>query len=169
VDSNTEANVFSMVLELPTSELRPSPEIRIWGRCSLRENGTLNHVDRAGHPSVSSFFNTDETKLEYNASEPVNDRARWTDQFVHLMGHTGNYTRAEASAAIDADRVLPDMLHFDPSKPAKYPNGRSFTDDVIDHRLAFLSKGDIPPSGLRPHTDVLREFPYLGHPHQKKS
>ena len=169
VDSNTEANVCSMVLELPTSELRPSPEIRIWGRCSLREHGTLNHVDRAGHPSVSSFFNTDETKLEYNASEPVNDRARWTDQFVHLMGHTGHYTRAEAIAAIDADRVLPDMLHFDPSKPAKYPNGRSFTDDVIDHRLAFLSKGDIPPTGLRPHTDVLREFPYLGHPHQKKS
>src|SRR5215468_6414898 len=82
---------------------------------------------------------------------------------------TGNYTRAEAIAAIDADRVLPDMLHFDPSKPAKYPNGRSFTDDVIDHRLAFLSKGDIPPTGLRPHTDVLTEFPYLGHPHQKKS
>jgi hypothetical protein len=129
----------------------------------------LNHVDRAGHPSVSSFFNTDETKLEYNASEPINDRARWTDQFVHLMGHTGNYTRAEAIAALDADRVLPDMLHFDPLKPAKYPNGRSFTDDVIDHRLAFLSKGDIPPTGLRPHTDVLREFPYLGHPHQKKS
>ena len=29
--------------------------------------------------SVSSFFNTDDTKLEYNASEPVNDRKRWTD------------------------------------------------------------------------------------------
>jgi hypothetical protein len=117
---------------------------------------------------VSSFFNTDETKLEYNASEPQNDRQRWTDQFVHLMGHTGHYTREEAIAAIDADRVLPDMLHFDPSKPAKYPNGRSFLDDVIDHRLKFLSKGDIPPTGLRPHTDVLREFPYLGTPHQKK-
>ncbi len=37
------------------------------------------HVDRAGHPSVSSFFNTDDTKEEYNASEPVNDRDRWID------------------------------------------------------------------------------------------
>jgi hypothetical protein len=168
VDSNTEANVFSMVMEVPTRELAASPEVRIWGRCSVREGGKLLHVDRAGHPSVSSFFNTDETKLEYNASEPQNDRQRWTDQFVHLMGHTGHYTREEAIAAIDADRVLPDMLHFDPSKPAKYPNGRSFLDDVIDHRLKFLSKGDIPPTGLRPHTDVLREFPYLGTPHQKK-
>jgi hypothetical protein len=44
------------------------------------------------------------------------------------------------------------MLCFDPPKPAKYPNGRVFADDVIDHRLAFLSKGDIPPDGLKPHT-----------------
>ncbi|MFD8503362.1 DUF4331 family protein [Streptomyces sp. NPDC059687] len=118
VDSNLEANVFSMALEVPTSEIHDDSEIRVWGRCSVRENGRLIHADRAGHPSVSSFFNTDETKLEYNASEPVHDRERWTDQFVHLMGHTGNYTREEAIAAIDADRILPDMLVFDPSKPA---------------------------------------------------
>ena len=167
VDSNTKANVFSTTIEMPTSELGANSAIRIWGRCSLRENGKLNHVDRAGHPSVSSFFNTDDTKLEYNASEPVNDVRRWTDQFVHLMGHTGGYTRDEAIAAIHAEGILPDMLTFDPSKPAKYPNGRVFTDDVINTRLAFLSKGDIPPTGLKPHTDVLREFPYLGGPHSK--
>ena len=165
VDSNTKANVFSTTIEMTTSELSANSAIRIWGRCSLRENGKLNHVDRAGHPSVSSFFNTDDTKLEYNASEPVNDVRRWTDQFVHLMGHTGGYTRDEAIAAIHAEGILPDMLTFDPSKPAKYPNGRVFTDDVINTRLAFLSKGDIPPTGLKPHTDVLREFPYLGAPH----
>ena len=165
VDLNTKANVFSTTIEMPTSELGANSAIRIWGRCSLRENGKLNHVDRAGHPSVSSFFNTDDTKLEYNASEPVNDVRRWTDQFVHLMGHTGGYTRDEAIAAIHAEGILPDMLTFDPSKPAKYPNGRVFTDDVINTRLAFLSKGDIPPTGLKPHTDVLREFPYLGAPH----
>jgi hypothetical protein len=168
-DSNTQANVFSTVIELPTSSLGAKPDIRIWGRCSLRRDGELVHVDRAGHPSVSSFFNTDETKEEYNASEPVNDRARWTDQFVHLMGHTGNYTRQEALAAIDAHGILPDMLRFNPAEPAKYPNGRVFTDDVINYRLDFLSKGDIPPSGLSPHTDTLKEFPYLGTPHQTVS
>jgi hypothetical protein len=166
VDSNTEANVFSTVLELPTDILGIHHDIRIWGRCSLRRDGELLHVDRAGHPSVSSFFNTDDTKEEYNASEPVNDRARWTDMFVHLMGHTGGYTRDEAVAAIEEHGILPDMLSFDPSNPAKYPNGRVFTDDVIDYRLAFLSKGDIPPTGLSPHTDTLNVFPYLGTPHQ---
>jgi hypothetical protein len=41
----------------------------------------------------------DDTKEEYNASETVNDRKRWLEQFIHLMGHTGNYTREEAIAA----------------------------------------------------------------------
>jgi len=163
VDSNTQANVLSTVIELPTREL--GGKAGIWGRCSLRKDGKLLHVDRAGHPSVSSFFNTDDTKEEYNASEPVNDRKRWTEMFIHLMGHTGNYSRDEAIKAIDEHGILPDVLSFDPAKPAKYPNGRVFTDDVIDFRLAFLTKGDCPPSGLKPHTDVLTEFPYLGPPH----
>jgi Domain of unknown function (DUF4331) len=62
VDSNTEANVFSTVIELPTRQLNPRPEIHIWGRRSVRRDGKLLHVDRAGHPSVSSFFNTDDPK-----------------------------------------------------------------------------------------------------------
>lgn len=167
-DSNLEANVFSIALEMPTAELGGNPEIRIWGRCSVRRDGELVHVDRAGHPSVSSFFNTDETKEEYNASEPVNDKERWTPMFVHLLGHTGGYTDDEAVQAIDEHRLLPDMLCFDPTQPAKYPNGRAFAEDVIEYRLAFLTKGDCPPTGLKPHTDTLAEFPYLGTPHQMK-
>lgn len=166
-DSNLTANVFSIAIEMPTSALGADPDVRVWGRCSLRgPDGSLAHVDRAGHPSVSSFFNTDETKEEYNAGEPHYDRERWIEQFIHLMGHTGGYDRDEAIEAIDAEGTLPDMLSYDPSKPAKYPNGRVFTDDVIDYRLAFLTKGDCPPSGLAPHTDTLSEFPYLGPPHR---
>ena len=104
VDSNTEANVFSTVVELPTSELGPEARSTHLGTMQRAADGKLLHVDRAGHPSVSSFFNTDDTKVEYNASEPVNDRKRWLDQFVHLMGHTGNYSREEAIAAIDKER-----------------------------------------------------------------
>ena len=71
----------------------------------------------------------------------------------------------EAVAAIDDEGILPDMLTYNPARPARYPNGRVFTDDVIDYRLASLTKGDCPPSGLSPHTDTLDEFPYLGPPH----
>ncbi|MGI5269241.1 hypothetical protein ACQEUU_08830 [Nonomuraea sp. CA-218870] len=57
------------------------------------------------------------------------------------------------------------MLHFDPSKPAAYPNGRTFTEDVIDMRVALLTKNEAPPTGLSPHTDTLDRFPHLGDPH----
>ena len=166
VDSNLTANVFSMAIEVPTEFLGADPDVRIWGRCSVPGDGALRHVDRAGHPSVSSFFNTDDTKEAYNAGHPADDRERWIEQFIHLMGHTGGYTREEAIAAIDAEGTLPDMLTYDPARPARYPNGRTFSDDVIDYRLAFLTKGDCPPSGLRPHTDTLAVFPYLGPPHR---
>jgi hypothetical protein len=165
VDSNTEANVFSMAVELPTSEFGPNPKIGAWGRCSLRRDGQLLHADRAGHPSVSSFFNKDETKEEYNAGEPAHDRQRWLDQFARHLGHTGGYTREEAVAAIDAEGLLPDVLTFDPGQPARYPNGRTPGDDVIYHRLAMQSNGNMAPTGLAPHTDLLGEFLYLGNPH----
>jgi hypothetical protein len=67
VDSNLEANVCSMAAEIPTSDLGANPALNIWGRCSVWRDGRLEHVDRAGHPSVSSFFNEDATKAEYNA------------------------------------------------------------------------------------------------------
>jgi len=135
-----------------------APEIRICGRCRLRQNGELIRVDRAGHPSVSSFFNTDDTKLDYTASEPLNDRSRWLERFAPLMGHTGNYSREEAIRAIDKERTLPGMLNFDPSKAAKYANGGVFTVDVIDYRLAFPTRGECPSSRLKPHGARSRSF-----------
>ena len=160
-------NAFGIVLELPTTVLGAKPEVRMWGRCSVRRDGRLVHVDRDGHPTVASFFNTDETKEEYNRTEPAHDRERFLDQFVHVLGHTGNYTREEAIAAIDAEKLLPDMMSYNPSRPAGYPNGRLLTDHVVAHRLAFISKGEIPPDGLKPHRDLLGEFPYLGTPHPR--
>jgi hypothetical protein len=164
-DRLVNENAFSMVLELPTSELGGDPGLRLWGRVSVRQDGKLLATDRAGHPVVGSFFNEDETKEEYNAAEPAQDRERFMEQFVHVLGHTGDYSPEEARAAIDRDGLLPDMLSYDPTQPLGYPNGRLLTDHVVAHRLAFISKGEIPPDGLEPHTDLLGEFPYLGTPH----
>ncbi|MGD9656540.1 MAG: hypothetical protein AB7U61_02700 [Methylocystis sp.] len=60
-----------------------------------------------------------------------------------------------------------ELVHVDPTQPAGYPNGRAFADDVINFRLSFLSKGDIPPDCLKLHADTLQEFPYIGTPHPK--
>ena len=158
-------NVFSMAFEVPTQLLGGKPGVRIWGRVSIRRDGKLVPVDRSGHPTFANFFFTDEIKPVFNRSEPAQDRERFLDEMIHSLEHVGGYTPAEARALIDAEGVLPDMLGFDPSRPGGYPNGRRLTDHIVAHRLAMLSRGKIPPDGLKPHTDLLKSFPYLGTPH----
>ena len=75
---------------------------------------------------------------------------------------TDVYTPEQAKAA--ALQVLPDILHYDRTQPATYPNGRIPTDDVYSARFAWLTNGKVPPSGLKPHDDLLAHFPYLGPP-----
>ncbi len=158
-------NVFSMAFELPTSVLGSNSAVRIWGRVSIRRDGNLVPVDRAGHPTLANFFLTDKKKPEFDRSAPAEDRELFLDEFIHSMEHVGGYSREEAKAVLDAHGILPDMLSFDPSKTGSYPNGRLLTDHIVAHRLAMLSNGKIPPDGLKPHTDILADFPYLGTPH----
>src|ERR1700755_2380307 len=60
--------------------------------------------------------------------------------------------------------VLPDILHYDRSQPAAYPNGRHPQDDAFMARMNFLSHGQAGHSGLEPHKDLLTGFPYLEPP-----
>jgi hypothetical protein len=71
---------------------------------------------------------------------------------------------APAEAKYTALTVLPDILHFDRSQPARYPNGRTITDDVYDMRMAFLTNGRVTSDGVGPHDDYMTEFPFLGKP-----
>jgi len=61
-------------------------------------------------------------------------------------------------------QVLPDILRYDRTKPPFYPNGRRPIEDIYSYRFAWLSYGKIPPQGLKPHSDLLTDFPYLGPP-----
>jgi Domain of unknown function (DUF4331) len=166
-DLFVDQNVFALILELPTVLLEPGPLLGIWGRVSVRRDGELVVVDRAGHPAQASFFNTDETKEEYNAAHPAHDVERFTDQFVEVLEHIGGYSIDDAKAAINKEGLLPDLLTFDPTLPAGYPNGRTLTDHVVAARMALLSKGTAPDDGLKPHTDLTDRFPYLGTPHRE--
>lgn len=160
-----DSNVIAMAVELPTSYLGATPDIRVWARVSIRRDGKWLHADRVAHPWVSGFFGSDDELAEYSAGEPNSDRARWMGHLIELMADTGGYTREEAVDAIEAEGTLPDVLTYNPSAPAKYPNGRTLTDDVADYRSRFLTKGQKTVSGLSPNSDLLTEFPYLGDPH----
>ena len=61
---------------------------------------------------------------------------------------------------------LPDILPYNFTSAAGYPNGRRLTDDIIDELLLTLTCGkEATGDLLGPHTDFLPGFPYLGPPH----
>jgi Domain of unknown function (DUF4331) len=155
-------NVDSIALEVPDDMLGAGPVIGVWASISLRRDGTLVQMDRGGNPTINPFINPDGEKDLFNSRQPADDVANYLGPWSKILENAGGYSPEEAKAA--ALQVLPDILHFDRTKLAAYPNGRVLTDDVYSIRFAWLSNGKIPPAGLKPHDDLLNEFPYLGVP-----
>jgi hypothetical protein len=154
-------NVLSIALEVPDDMLGPRPPIGVWASISVRRDGTLIQMDRGGNPTVNPFINPDSEKNLFNTRQPADDVANYLGPWSRLLVD-GGYPPEEARQA--ALTLLPDILRYDRSEPAAYPNGRSLFDDVFSMRFAWLSHGKIRPTGLKPHEDLLSEFPYLGVP-----
>jgi hypothetical protein len=154
-------NVDCIALEVPNDMLGTGPVIGVWATISLRRDGMLMQMDRGGNPAINPFINPDGAKNLYNSRQPADDVANYLGPWSEVL-EKGGYSPEEARAA--AMQVLPDVLHYDRSKPVGYPNGRTTTDDVYSMRFAWLSNGKIPPTGLTPHRDLLAGFPYLGPP-----
>ncbi len=160
-DAFAGKNVLSIALEVPNDMLGAGPEIGVWATISLRRDGTLVQMDRGGHPTINPFINPDGAKNEYNARHPADDVANQLGPWSKIL-EAGGYPPDEARAA--ALTVLPDVLRYDRTQPATYPNGRVLTDDVYSARFAWLTHGKVGPDGLKPHDDLRAEFPFLGLP-----
>ena len=160
-DDFADNNVDSIVLEVP-DDMLGGPVIGVWASISRRSNGVLEQMDRGGNPTINPFINPDGEKNLFNSRQPADDVANYLEPWSAILQNAGGYTPDQAKAA--ALQVLPDILHFDRAQPATYPNGRVPTDDVYSMRFAWLTNGKVPPSGLKPHDDLLAHFPYLGPP-----
>jgi hypothetical protein len=164
-DFFAHADVCSIVLEVPNSDLGPNP-LGLWHRTLDGAKGTWVQADRGARPSQSVFL-TGDHKAEYLAAEPADD-ARFIPVFAHSLEHTGGYTPEQATRA--AQSLLPDILAYDPARSACFPhNGRALTDDVMDVFLSILTNGRITRDNVGPHTDLLPAFPYLGAPHRAQA
>jgi hypothetical protein len=160
-DAFADRNILSIALEVPAEMLGADPEIGVWAVVSVRRGGELVQVDRGGHPTINPFINPNDLKDGFNAGQPAEDLGRYLQPWSRLLEENG-YTHEQAAAA--ARMVLPDILRYDRARPAAYPNGRALTDDVFSARMAWLTNGRVGPDGLKPHEDLLAEFPFLGPP-----
>jgi hypothetical protein len=166
-DFFADKNVCSIVLEIPNSALGPK-QVGLWHRTLMPSKGTGGgwvQVERAARPLqlMLVFAATGGAPQAYLAGEPSND-ARFVAGFAHALEHTGGYAPEEAIRV--ARTMLPEIMPYDPSRPASYPdNGRTLTDDAVDIFLATLTNGKVKEDKVGPHGDLLAEFPYLGAPH----
>ena len=166
-DDFADNNVDSIVLEVPDDMLGDGPVIGVWASISRRSNGVLEQMDRGGNPTINPFINPDGEKNLFNSRQPADDVANYLGPWSKILENAGGYSPEQARAA--ALQVLPDILHYDRTQPATYPNGRVPTDDVYSLRFAWLTNGKVPPSGLKPHDDLQAHFPYLGPPNPSRS
>jgi len=163
-DYFADKDVCSIVLEVPNSAL--GKKMGLWVRTLDGANGKWVQADRGARSNQTPFL-AGEQNAAYLAAEPAGD-ARFIPVFAHALEHTGGYTTAEATRV--AGTLLPDVLHYDPTRPAVYPeNGRTLTDDVVDFFLPLLSNGKVTQDKVGPHQDLLAEFPYVGAPHKDRS
>jgi hypothetical protein len=160
-DFFVDKNVCSIALEVPSSALGRK-RLGLWARTLARSGEGWVQADRGALPAQAVIL-VGEERDAYLAGEPADD-ARFISGFAHALEHTGGYTPAEAKRV--AATMLPDILSYDPTRPASFPaNGRTLTDDAGDSFLMALTNNKVTGDRVGAHVDLLAEFPYLGPPH----
>jgi hypothetical protein len=164
-DFFADKDVCSIVLEVPNSALG-TKEVRLWSRTlTPSDGGGWIQVERGARPAQAVILV--EEKDAYLAGEPADDE-RFLAAFAHALEHTGGYSPPEAKRV--AGTLLPDVLPYDPTRPACFPdNGRTLTDDAFDTFIRILTNGKVTEDKVGPHGDLLLEFPYVGPPHQSRA
>ncbi len=165
-DFFADKDVCSIALEVPNSALLGGgAAVRLWHRSLVRADGAGSgwvQADRGARASQTPFLAAADLDA-YLSAEPAQDE-RFVELFAHALEHTGGYTPESARRA--AETLLPDVLLYDPTRPAAYPaNGRALTDDAVDVFLGVLTNGKVTEDKVGPHADLLGEFPYVGTPH----
>jgi hypothetical protein len=163
VDYFIDKNVCSIVLEIPNSALGSEP-VSLWACTVDGASERWIQVERGARPQQAVFLPGAERDA-YFTGQPADD-ARFVPAFSHSLEHTGGYSAEEAKRV--AETLLPDVLSYDPTRPASFPdNGRTLTDDAADLFMAILTNGKVTGHNVGPHSDLLREFPYVGPPHYR--
>src|SRR3990170_1267637 len=135
-DYGAGKNIFGIVVELPNHALGSHPQIGVWARTMAPAQGTLTSVNQMGRPGNNVLRQGADT----NATPPAQQRDRFLSQYA-AMFKTFGYTMDEATSL--ALEWLPDVLPYDYTSAAGYPNGRQLTDDIADNLVAIITRGKV--------------------------
>ncbi len=143
-DSFADKNVCSIVLEVPNSVL-DMKTVNLRGRILANVDGKWVQAERGARPQQAVFLPGPDRDA-YLSAEPADDE-RFIPIFAHALEHTGGYAPADAMRV--AGTLLPDVMIFDPTRPASFPdNGRALTDDAADVFLASSRTEKSPERAL---------------------
>ncbi len=139
-------NTLAIVLDLPTSRLvqsRTNPKFGVWARTIL--NG--EQVDRMGIPAVNTAVIPRlqvvpgvVLKDAFNAISPVQDRYYFRQIVINEITRVFRFGNPAGVPSL-VDLLLPDILPYNTTAAAGFPNGRQLSDDVIDTELDLLTNG----------------------------
>jgi hypothetical protein len=156
-DYFADKNIFGIALEVPNHTLGTGSQLGIWARTIVSVHGSPRVANLVGLPGNNVIMGP-----VLRDTPPAQQRDLFLQQSIERFQSFG-YGEAEAAAlAMD---WLPDVLRYDYTNPAGWPNGRQLTDDVVDRFLILMTQGRMITDFVEPHTDFLAEFPYLGPPH----
>jgi hypothetical protein len=130
---------------------------------SQLHNRPARQVDRFGLPAIATVFIPSAQKDAYNAAQPANDPAEFTDEVVAVLTAFGHPDPAGLAAVL-----LPDIQPVSTSQPSGFLNGRRLQDDVITAELGIIFGGNAALND--DHVDqndrpFLAAFPYFAPPH----
>jgi hypothetical protein len=161
-DFFADKDICSIAIELPNSALGAG-KVGLWARTLANQDGKWVQADRGARPQQTPFL-SGEANAAYLAAEPADDD-QFVAAFAHALEHAGGYKPGDATRV--AGTLLPDILYYDPKRPASFPsNGRALADDVVDFFIPILTNGKVKGDKVGPHSDVLGAFPYVGAPHK---
>lgn len=161
---------------------------------STQPRSAYARVDRMGQPVVATVLLHTEDKDHFNGTDPAEDgdfSALMLERLEEL--HTGLddalIAKGITPCALDVcarqvvNKIIPDTLQLDLSKPDGFPNGRRFEDITVDRILSMAladttTPGDcyghpcdvhafenLPNNPTRNESPFLAQFPYLAAPH----
>src|SRR5258706_9929783 len=110
-----DKDVCSIVLEMPNSALG-AKRVGLWARTLDGAGGVWVQADRGALPAQAVFLVGSE-RDSYHAGDPAND-TRFIGVFAHALEHAGGYAPEEARR--EAGKLLPDILAYDPTRPATF-------------------------------------------------